>query len=149
MLTWKGPLGHCTALCAVVAFSLVSAGSSQTAGPAVCVKRVVAMEYPSLARMAFLQGNVELVAEISRDGKVEGIRVASGPEPLAVPAKETLSKWRFSGCGSGRDECELRIMFSFVLSGTCSVASQCTTEFAADLPDRVQVKSKTYDSVIP
>lgn len=112
------------------------------------VKRVVGMEYPWFARMAVLQGTVELMATISRAGEVERIRVVSGAEPLATPAKETLSKWRFTACDSQTSECEARFVFLFVLDGSCSVSSHCPTDFAVDLPDKITVKSRVFDSPV-
>jgi hypothetical protein len=72
----------------------------------------------------------------------------SGPEPLAGPAKETLSRWRFTGCPSSAGGCESRFVFTFVLSGSCNPGSRCPTEFQVDLPDKVLVKSMLFDSLI-
>jgi TonB family protein len=110
-------------------------------------KRVVGMEYPWLARMAVLQGTVQLEATVSKDGAPENIRITSGPEPLATPAMQTLSKWRFQNCQGGATDCTLKITFTFVLKGTCDV-SRCPSDFEANLPDQVFVQSKMFDSTI-
>jgi len=123
-------------------------GFGQAPQPGVSAKRIVGMEYPPFARMAVLQGKVELAAAISPDGTVKSIRVLSGPGPLASPAKETLSEWLFLGCGSQASECEVRFVFTFVLSGACTPGARCPTEFQVDLPDKVLVKAAAYNAVI-
>src|ERR1700735_379200 len=106
-------------------------------------RRVVGMEYPWFARMAALQGSVELAATITPDRSVGKIQVLSGPGPLATPAIENLSKWKFTPCG----RCEARFVFSFALAGKCKI-SHCPTEFVVDFPDKVTVKSQTFDSAV-
>ncbi len=133
---------------AVLVLACAMCGFGQAPQPGISVRRIVGMEYPPFARMAVLQGKVELAATVSFDGTVKSIRVLSGPEPLASPAKETLSKWLFTGCRSQASECELRFVFTFVLSGSCTPGARCPTEFQVDLPNEVRVKSETYDSVI-
>jgi hypothetical protein len=73
---------------------------------------------------------------------------ASGPEPLARPAREALSKWKFTGCTSRSEECEAKFVFSFVLSGSCEVGTYCPTEFEVDLPGKVKVTSKAIAGVV-
>lgn len=116
--------------------------------PEISAKRIVAMEYPGFARMAQLQGIVILEARISPQGTAENISVVSGKWPLANPAKETLSKWRFAGCTSTGRRCTTKFIFSFVLSGTCTPGSDCPTEFEVDLPNKVLVKCEVFDSLI-
>jgi TonB family protein len=135
----------------VVTFVSVTApgiGCCQTPQRQVSIKRVVAMEYPSLAQVARIQGRVVVAATISTEGAVVGVRVISGEGPLAFAASETLSRWRFGGCEERSKGCEVRVTFSFVLSGTCTVGSKCPTEFVVDLPDAVQVKSGVWDRPI-
>jgi hypothetical protein len=112
------------------------------------VKRVVGIEYPWFARMAVLQGNVELIATISQDGVVEKISVASGAPILAGPAKEAMSKWLFSGCESQSSGCEVKTTFSFTLSGVCGSGACCPTELQFDLPNKVSVKSTSAHAVV-
>jgi TonB family protein len=133
---------------AALALAWAGAGICQTPQEPICVKRVVAMEYPPLAQNAVLQGNVVLEAEISDEGTVAHIKVVSGPPILATAAGDTLLRWRFAGCKGQDKACEIKVVFSFVLSGTCVVGSYCPTEFVADLPDRVEVKSKKWDGPI-
>jgi hypothetical protein len=141
MLKWSKRRSISTAIAAVMILPGGPAGWCQTPDASYSVQRVVGLEYPWFARMAALQGNVRLVARIMSDGTVGAIDVSSGPEPLATPAKNALNKWRFSPCPSQARGCQIEVLFSFILSGTCAVGSQCPTEFQVDLPDRVQVKS--------
>lgn len=132
----------------VVFLLLACAAMCQTPEPRPAVKRVVAMEYPWIARMASLQGTVELIVAISSDGAAQDVRIVSGPEALAVSAKETLSKWRFTGCSAQTGKCEARFFFYFVLKGSCNVAARCPSDFQVDLPDEITVVSKTFDGVL-
>ncbi len=107
------------------------------------VTHLVAMEYPWLARLAVLQGSVDLIVSFSREGRVTDADVLSGPSPLALPAKNNVSKWIFKGCTSPTGICQVKIVFSFtLLPGYCSASEHCPTEFEMDLPDRVSVKAK-------
>jgi len=128
----------------VLLVCLTSAAVSQAPPAPISAKRIVAMEYLWFGRMAHIQGSVDLVATISREGAVTGVRAVSGPPLLAEPAKETLSKWQFTGCVAAGG-CEARFVFSFALSGTCSEGSRCPSEFELDLPDKVLVKSGVFD----
>lgn len=127
---------------------LVSSVIGQTATSKAAVKRVVGMEYPWFARMAALQGTVELVANLSRAGEIGQIHVVSGPEPLATPAKQTLSRWQFTACKSEGDDCTMKFVFLFILDGSCSVSSHCPTDFTVDLPDKITVRSKLFESAM-
>ena len=106
------------------------------------------MDYPMMARMAQLQSTIVLTATILPDGSVGAIQSEPGPVILIEPAKKTLSKWRFTGCPSSSVDCRTRLVFSFVLSGTCTESPRCPTEFQVDLPDHVTVTSQVYDKLI-
>jgi hypothetical protein len=135
--------------CAVLALLLPPAvGASKPPQCELTLTRVVGLEYPWFARMAFLQGAVELVATISPAGNVVKIRTASGPEPLANPAREALAKWQFAGCVSRSSDCEVSFEFTFELSGTCEVGTHCPTEFQVDFPAKVSVRSKAITGAI-
>ena len=123
-------------------------GVSQSPKCDLALKRVVGVQYPWFARIAFLQGAVELVATISRDGGIAEIRTASGPEPLAKPAREALSKWQFTGCNSRPAECEATFLFRFVLDGSCGASENCPTSFEVDLPGEIRVTSKGIRAIV-
>jgi outer membrane biosynthesis protein TonB len=112
------------------------------------LKRIVGIEYPWFARFGAIQGTVNVVAAISRDGSVRHVRVTSGPTPLAAAVQDSISKWTFEGCTSEQGGCEMKIQVSFLLTGSCDASSRCPSEFEADLPDRVTVRAKVFRAVV-
>jgi hypothetical protein len=112
----------------------------------VTVSRIVGLEYPWFARIAVLQGNVELQATISREGAVKHVRVVSGPKPLSDAAAKSLSQWAFKGCSA--NECTASFVFSFVLNGTCNAGTNCPSSFQADLPDKVTVTATGINAIV-
>lgn len=115
--------------------------------PQLALKRVIGIDYPWFARMAVLQGDVELIATISTEGTVTRVRIISGDEPLATPAKATLSRWQFTGCTSKQKECEARFVVSFVLNGSCA-SENCPSTFEVDFPGKIMVTSKRIGHVM-
>jgi hypothetical protein len=109
--------------------------------PQLALKRVIGIDYPWFARMAVLQGDVELIATISTEGFVTRVRIISGAEPLATPTKATLSRWQFTGCTSEQTECEVRFVVTFVLNGSCA-SENCPSTFEVDFPGKIIVTSK-------
>jgi protein TonB len=73
-------------------------GGSEGPGPYVAegmlVERVQP-EYPRLAREARIQGEVVLLATISREGHIENLRTVSGHPWLAQAAREAVQRWRY------------------------------------------------------
>jgi hypothetical protein len=135
--------------CTLVALLLSSpAAVSQPPQCEIALRRVVSLEYPWFARTASLEGIVELVSTIAPDGSVTKVRSTSGPEPLAKPARDVVSKWRFSGCASCRDDREARLIFRFALNGWCNASEHCPTEFEVNLPGEVNVTSKGIAAII-
>jgi protein TonB len=51
--------------------------------------------YPQSAQEKNLQGAVELMASIAKDGSVVSVQVLSGPDILAKAAVEAVRQWRF------------------------------------------------------
>jgi len=56
--------------------------------------------YPQSAQEKNVQGAVELMASIAKDGSVVSVQVLSGPDILAKAAVEAVKQWRFKA----RDE---------------------------------------------
>ncbi len=52
-------------------------------------------EYPSLARLARVQGTVKMEAVIAKDGTVQELKVLSGHPLLINAARETVAQWRY------------------------------------------------------
>jgi hypothetical protein len=122
--------------------------SGQQKTSEVRLRRLVGLEYPWFARLNAIQGDVELVATVSGTGSVENVAVRSGPPPLAIAAKANVSKWVFGPCASGGVACEVHVVFSFVLSGSCDASSNCPSEFTADLPDKVTIKAMRFNAIV-
>lgn len=64
---------------------------SQSPAKQVSVTRLVGVDYPWFARVAGVHGDVELAITLSQEGKVESVRVVSGPEPLRRAAVESMT----------------------------------------------------------
>jgi protein TonB len=52
-------------------------------------------EYPQLARMARIEGAVELEAVIGKDGTIEELKVLKGHPLLVNAALEAVRQWRY------------------------------------------------------
>ena len=52
-------------------------------------------EYPPLAKMARIQGQVKLEAIISKDGTIQDLRVISGHPLLVKSALDAVQRWRY------------------------------------------------------
>ena len=55
----------------------------------------VAPVYPVIAKTAGISGTVELAARISKDGRIEELRVVSGNAMLTRAAMEAVEQWRY------------------------------------------------------
>ena len=76
-------------------------------------------EYPPLARMARVQGEVVLRAVISKAGTIEKLEVVDGHPMLARAAADAVRQWRYRPyiLNSEPVEVETEITVNFVLSG--------------------------------
>jgi|SRR5579862_311334 len=111
-------------------------------------QRVVGLQYPRLAHLGDVQGRVELNALVSSDGTVKDIRVVSGHALLVDAARDSLRRWRFTGCTSTSVQCVARVVFVFVLEiGPCEI-DQCPSELQVDLPDTVTIKSRHARAIV-
>ena len=74
--------------------------------------------YPLLARQMKVQGSVILLAMISRDGKIQQLRVLSGPPILAGAAREAVKQWHFKPHYEGADPVETvaKVTVNFTIS---------------------------------
>jgi len=55
----------------------------------------VAPEYPAIARAARIQGTVVLQATISKQGRIESLRIISGPPLLQQAALDAVKTWQY------------------------------------------------------
>jgi periplasmic protein TonB len=76
--------------------------------------------YPPIARLARVQGTVELRAIVSKAGTIENLVVVSGPPTLVKSAIEAVRQWRYRPYLLNNEpiEVETEITVNFVLSGS-------------------------------
>lgn len=55
----------------------------------------VVPEYPTVAKIAGVQGDVKLHAIIAKDGTIQSLTVTSGPEMLREAALRAVEQWRY------------------------------------------------------
>lgn len=130
---------------AVVAFSWLLVGAS---GPELSAVHIVGLDYPQLAHMASVQGDVELVLTVGRDGAVGAVTRRSGNGLLVGPTADTLKKWTFSPCTETSGECQYSMLIHFVLRGGPLDISQCHTTFQFDNPGVAVVQSQLAKAII-
>jgi protein TonB len=75
--------------------------------------------YPTLARVARIQGPVVLQAMISKSGNIEHLQVLSGHPMLVRSAAEAVQQWRYRPYVLNGEavEVETQITVNFILSG--------------------------------
>ncbi len=75
--------------------------------------------YPTIARLAKIQGPVELRAVISKEGTIEGLTVIGGHPLLVASAIDAVRQWRYRPYLLNGDpiEVETNITVNFILSG--------------------------------
>ncbi|HZQ92573.1 MAG TPA: TonB family protein [Terriglobales bacterium] len=75
--------------------------------------------YPAIAKAARVQGAVVLQAIISKQGTIEGLRVASGHPMLVQAALDAVKQWRYKPYILNGEpvEVETQITVNFTLSG--------------------------------
>jgi protein TonB len=82
------------------------------------VRVTVPPNYPMLARQMKVQGAVNLMALISREGTIQELQILSGPAILADAAREAVKQWRFKPYyQNGKPvETQARITVNFTIS---------------------------------
>lgn len=82
------------------------------------VAHSVAPSYPLLAKQMKVQGAVVLEALIDKGGRIQNLRVLSGPAILAAAAQEAVKQWRFKPYYQHGQpvETEARVSVNFTIS---------------------------------
>jgi len=97
----------------------------------------VAPEYPPLAEVARISGDVSLEVTLNTDGTVTSSKIVSGHPMLQAAARENLMSWKFAALGSKSLEGEsFTVTYQFRFEGE----SQCGKG-----PTRVTIES--YDQI--
>jgi TonB family protein len=76
----------------------------------------VSPKYPPKARAAGIQGTVELDAVIGKTGRVESLKVASGPSELQQSSLDAVRQWRYKPFLLNGDPIEVKTSISVVYS---------------------------------
>ena len=100
------------------------------------VQHVDSLEYPRLALLAQIQGEVKVSVVIEPDGRVSTAISSSGHPILRQAAEENLRRWRFV---SGGEE-KLDVTYRFILEKPAELDPHSSCSF--DLPNTVTVHSR-------
>jgi TonB family protein len=73
--------------------------------------------YPSLARQARIQGDVEIALRLRKDGSVESAEVASGQAILAMAALESAKESKYECLNCGEEVTSYSLLYTFRLRG--------------------------------
>jgi protein TonB len=81
--------------------------------------------YPALAQHMNVQGSVVLQALIGADGRVQNLRVTSGPQILAAAAQQAVREWQFKPVYQNGQPVETRatITVNFTIKVNDSIAN--------------------------
>ena len=106
----------------------------------------VAPDYPRLARLAMVQGTVEMEVFFGRSGRSTSVTLTAGHPLLSPAARAALLRWRFSACTSVEKQCRQRVVFDFrlVRSGENGAIDRVT----AHLPDSVVIREYVPEPLI-
>ncbi len=76
-------------------------------------------QYPAIAKLAGIQGDVLLHAVIGRDGAIENLQVVSGPPALVSAARDAVRQWQYRPYMLNGEpvEVETQVTVKFVLAG--------------------------------
>jgi hypothetical protein len=110
------------AAAAACLLSFVHPVRSQSFGrsdPHICLERFIVPPYPSLARLAEMEGIVRAqfkVREVEGECSTEGPKISGGtPELQDAVIRAFQNGWKFASCG--KSPTQLDIMFDFALGG--------------------------------
>jgi len=76
--------------------SLIRAYAPEGCDSTLAIRRFVSPDYPNVARLAQVSGDVHLRAKVAGDGRVETADVLSGPSILASYARKNVQSWQFT-----------------------------------------------------
>jgi len=96
----------------LLALVLLASGGVPDQGRSLGLVRLNCPTYPHLARLANVQGDVQLRARVSIEGKLLTVKVLSGAPVLAEYSRENLLTWEVTPVG---EEAELDFVFSYRL----------------------------------
>lgn len=101
-------------------------------------QRVVALNYPPLARSARVQGEVDISVESDTKGDVVSTTIITGHPLLVKAVEKNLREWKFER--KARDSTPTVVKYIFTLKGPGS--DYPTTKFIYEVPNTVYVESQ-------
>jgi Gram-negative bacterial TonB protein C-terminal len=60
------------------------------------IRKATPLSYPTVARLAQIQGEIKLALEIDSDGHIVSVSKINGPDSLAVVAAKEIKEWRYT-----------------------------------------------------
>jgi len=105
----------------------------------VTLLRVESLEYPVVARLARIEGHVEMDIQVGADGTVLSVNVKSGHPLLQEAAKANVKTWLLD---SGRER-TIAITYRFVLEAARRRCPQ--TRLIYELPQSITVISNLQE----
>jgi hypothetical protein len=82
----------CIAIIAVVLQVSLSGQASDATG----IRKAIPLSYPTVARLARIQGDVRLALVIARTGEITSVSKVDGADALAGIAAGEIQKWRYT-----------------------------------------------------
>ena len=92
--------------------ALVSAYSGGGSDCTLGIRKFLSPDYPNVARLAQVSGDVRLLAKLTEDGRVEAADALSGPAILASYARKNLLTWQFTHRPEGQ---EIQVVYHYRL----------------------------------
>lgn len=121
-----------TIICALIATA------SMAAQEHLCVRDLVVPDYPPLARMARLQGEVVLDIQVLSDGHVADVKPSGGPRLLQREAERNIRQWTFRDLPAGtKFPLHHRITYAYRIEGKPMAENR--PRYVFHLPDSVEV----------
>jgi TonB family protein len=109
--------------------------------------KIVAMsEYPKVARLARVQGTVEVKCTLDSSGNVTAAEMISGNALLGKPASDNALKWKFQPVSKEVPGNSVTLRYVFLLEGTPQDATNST--FVFEMPNRIQMVAPGNDGII-
>jgi Gram-negative bacterial TonB protein C-terminal len=121
----------------VVLGILVFASIGRTADCNVGVRRLVMPDYPNVARLAQISGDVHLVARVGADGRVTEVAVVSGAPILARYARANLLSWAYTCQPKGGN---VQVLYRYRLQGE-KVYGAVAPEVSLESPGEILITS--------
>ena len=65
------------------------------------IRRATPLSYPTVARLAQIQGDVKLKLSIDKTGRIASVSKTEGADALAVTAAKEIQEWRYTASDKG------------------------------------------------